>query len=227
MLRFRDFFKRRKNSKKGFTVVEMVATVCVISIISAVTVQIVFSVQSTVRNSGEITTNQYKTTQVEKFIRNEFQVSTAVNWVDSGVPTGGTGTREDDEIMYYDSTAKTVVFKKTTADDGTYEDYLKVESVDSVTIKIYPMNATNPESPYKLVYEIDAGAYQYKGGVVLSNTKANDTDPDTGCFFSRSTNSIELEWGFNDDGSERADNNKVITFHSETATEVSSGTSST
>lgn len=204
---FKDYFKKRSRSKKGFTLVEMVVTVAILAIVSTVTVQALFAVSDTFRNSSKITVNQYTTTQMEKFIRNEFQVAKGVD-VTSSVPAGT--TLKYDEYMMYDATNKKVVFKKVTADGGAYEDYLSLDGVKTVNISILPMaggsGGSTAGDKYKFTYVIDTEEYQYSGGVVMGNTEYGTdmvSNPD----------GKSIVW---EDGS--ADNSLYITFHSETMT---------
>lgn len=220
-MRIKDFFKRRAKSKKGFTIVEMIATVCIIAIVSAATVEVIFAVQSTVRSSGDITVNQYKTTQVERFMRNEFQVATAVTLA-GAIPSSGD---ENDEIMFYNATGKCVEFWKVPEGGTVYEQYLVIDSVDSVTLSIYPMSSDS-NAPYKMVYNIDAGDFKYDGGIVLSNTSVSDTNDDTKCFDGYPDTEIKnLNWGFDAAGNALFGNGTYIKFHSEVPYEVSSTTS--
>lgn len=199
---FKDYFRKRGKSKKGFTLVEMVVTVAILAIVSTVTVQALFAVSDTFRNSSKITTNQYTTTQMERFIRNEFQVANNVD-ITGTLPTSGD---KYDEYMMYDATNKKVVFKKVTTDGGgAYEDYLSLDGVKTVNISILPMDVgTGGSDRYKLTYEIDTEEYQYKGGIVMGNVTSGE---DMASYPGGKT----IVW---EDGS--SDNGTYITFHSET-----------
>ncbi len=200
---FKDYFRKRGKSKKGFTLVEMVVTVAILAIVSTVTVQALFAVSDTFRNSSKITTNQYTTTQMERFIRNEFQVANNVD-ITNTLPTSGD---KYDEYMMYDATNKKVVFKKVTTDGGgAYEDYLSLDGVKTVNISILPMDVgTGGSDRYKLTYEIDTEEYQYKGGIVMGNVTSGE---DMASYPGGKT----IVW--QDDSPN--DNGQYITFHSET-----------
>lgn len=197
----KKYFLKRKNSKKGFTLVEMIASICVLAIISTISVQVIFAVQNTVRHTGEITANQYSTTQIEKFIRNEFQIATGVD-ITTTVP-GGSSTKEDDEIFYFDSVNNRVCFQKVKADGGAYENYLILESVNWVEITIKPVK-NEAKSPSMLTYTIDTKDYKYEGGIVMDNIKYEDLP---------STSGITVKW--DKDGSIGTSNDTKIKFHSE------------
>ncbi len=210
---FKDYFRKRGKSKKGFTLVEMVVTVAILAIVSTVTVQALFAVRDTFRNSSKITTNQYTTTQMERFIRNEFQVASKVD-ITGTLPTSGT-TKKYDEYMMYDATNKKVVFKKVTTDGGAYEDYLSLDGVKTVNISIFPMAKVTgtPEGDdrYKLTYDIDTEEYQYKGGIVMGNVTYGDAEGIAANLTNKDGKTITWK-----DGS--SDNGLYITFHSETMT---------
>lgn len=212
----KDYFKKRKNSKKGFTLVEMVASVCVLAIVSTVTVQVLFSVQDIFRHTSDITVNQYTTTQLEKFIRNELQIASTVELV-SGAPS--TATYENDEIFYYNKDEKKLYFKKATTDGASYSDiasnYLVLDSVNSVKFTIKPLK-DEADAPLKFEYTIDTEDYQYSGGIVMGNTKYG-TDFMASCE-TLGPDGVTVTWK---EGS--SDNSKVLTFHSEVMTPVTSG----
>ncbi len=206
---FKDYFRKRGKSKKGFTLVEMVVTVAILAIVSTVTVQALFAVSDTFRNSSKITTNQYTTTQMERFIRNEFQVASKVD-ITGTLPTSGD---KYDEYMMYDATNKKVVFKKVTTDGGgAYEDYLSLDGVKTVNISIFPMDVgTGGSDRYKLTYEIDTEEYKYSGGIVMGNVTSGDAEGIAANPTNKNGKTIVWE-----DGS--SDNGLYITFHSETMT---------
>lgn len=203
----KDYFKKRKNSKKGFTLVEMVVSVCVLAIVSTVTVQVLFSVQDVFRHTSNITVNQYTTTQLEKFIRNELQIASTVELV-SGTPS--TALYENDEIFYYKEDEKKLYFKKATADGGAYEDYLVLDSVNSVEFTIKPLK-DETDVALKFEYTIDTEDYQYSGGIVMGNTKYG-TDFMASCV-SLGSDGVTVTWE-----ESSPDNSKVLTFHSEVMT---------
>lgn len=198
----KKYFLKRKHSKKGFTMVEMIASICVLAIISTISVQVIFAVQNTVRHTGEITANQYSTTQIEKFIRNEFQIATGLDITTSKPATSPTKTK-DDEIFYYDSANNKVCFQKIKSDGGSYEDYLVLEDVNSVAITIVPLK-NEADSPLKLTYAIDTKDYKYEGGIVMGNTKFHTDIP------SLPSSGTNFEWEKNS-----LTNDYCITFHSE------------
>ncbi|MDE7390754.1 MAG: prepilin-type N-terminal cleavage/methylation domain-containing protein [Lachnospiraceae bacterium] len=220
---FKKYFSK-KNSKKGFTLVEVIAAVAVLSIISGATISIFLAVQKSVSHTSEITVDQYNTTQVERFIRNEFQVASGVT-IDTTVPVSGD---KDDMICYYDAGQKRVCFSRVMVDGGNYEDYLTIDSVESVQIKFNKLDiSTNPDAgskPYRMTYVIDTLDYQYSGGIVLGNTC-----PDDGASFDNMAGGLPdtgatINWG--DDNSSGtpvpySTNSTVIKFHSEVAAEVS------
>lgn len=218
-MNIKKYFSNKSKSKKGFTLIEMIVTVAVLAIVSTATVQILFAVQDISRNTGTTTAEQYATGQVEKFIRNEFQVASNLG-IYTGTPTS---VNKNDEYVCFNATDKTVEFKKVLSDGGNYETYLTIDSVKRVTIDIKPLDTTNPDSPFKLVYTIDAENYTYSGGIVIGNTRSGDKIAGPTASYDQKT----ITWGFEDDGTTPCgDNNACITFHSETKS-VTSSTSST
>ena len=215
-------------SKKGFTVIEMLAVVAIIAIASTATISVFIAVQQTVRDTGTITSEQFTTSQIEKFIRNEFQVASNVDVL----PLAGTSpsfsvlgssytSEENDEYLYYDSTLEKLYFMKCDS-TGTFKGVLTIDDVQSVIIDICPIDyakgqaggETAKNMPLKMVYNIITTNYTYSGGIVLGNTKTGVTGNMSYC--DPATYSVTVDWG-----ASGTSNNYAIIFHSETATEVS------
>lgn len=172
---FKEYFRKGKSSKKGFTLVEMIATIAVMAILSTATVSVLFAVQSTTRHAADITAEQYTTTQIERFLRNEFQVAANVDVAnfDGSAPSGATDA-ENREVMYYDADTNSVKFirmNKAEADALVYTEVLSIDSVKQVNISIVPVSVSaTDKDPYKLIYSIETEDYTYSGGIVLGNT---------------------------------------------------------
>lgn len=213
-MNLRDFFKKYKTqSKKGFTLVEMIATICVISITSTAILSVFLMVRDTIESTGDITSNQHSSGQVERFIRNEFQVASGVDAyvADSSFNPTGCTLAKDDEWMVYDSGAKCVYFKKVVDDAGTIQTLLTIDNVWSVHVEIKPLNQTiDPAAAVgtkvKMIYTIETESkeYTYSGGIVLGNSSYNRTDLTTG--------DIDLIW---DEANSAGVNDILIKFHSE------------
>lgn len=219
--------KYAKNSKKGFTVIELLAVVAVLAIASTATISVFIAVHQTVRDTNTITTEQFNSTQIERFIRNEFQVASNVDIypIGGGVPAYSALGRtpvEDDEYLYYDSTTKKLYFMKCD-DSGNFKGVLTIDGVEDVVIDICPTDydaamaggATAQGMNLKLVYNIKTTTYTYSGGIVLGNTITGKDD--NMAYTNPSSYSDTLEWNENS-----ADNNRCIVFHSETAEDPSS-----
>lgn len=235
----KDFFKRYKNnSKKGFTIIEVLAVVCILAIASTATISVFLAVQTTVRDTGEITTDQHSTTQVERFIRNEIQVGSNIDcyYLDTSayVPDSAvSGELEQNyECIMYDPTTKSVIIKKITEDKSTYttsdfKQLLSIQNVEKMTIHIYPINqgsATNVDDyegkKLKLVYTIEATDYTYSGGMVIGNSSIDGTSGDMKYYASDPSvfgvsdiYSAELTWSA--DTSVANDNDVCVCFKSE------------
>ncbi len=216
------FKKYAKRSKKGFTIVEMVAVVAIIAIASTATISVFIAVQQTVQDTGTITSDQFTTNQIERFIRNELQVASNVDVYDlvGGYPADSAGSytpKENDEYMFFDPSTSRLFFMKADETD-TFHGVLTIDDVEDVSIEICPIDYQKSRSggsdaknmQLKLIYNIKTSHYTYSGGMILGNTKTgvkgnmSDYDPDTYC--------ASLEWK---DGS--PDNNLCVVFHSETA----------
>ena len=79
-MNYKDFFKKYKNpSKKGFTLVEVVAVIVILAIVSGATLSVFIMVHQITRDAKTITINQYNTTQLESLIRHEFQAASNID----------------------------------------------------------------------------------------------------------------------------------------------------
>lgn len=243
-MKFKDFFRRYKGrDKKGFTVIEMIAVVAILAITSTATISVFLAVRDTVRDTGQVTTDQFNISQIEKYIRNELQVASELDIYDRDgttnnpvVPTGRS-LKEDDEYMVYDATNKCVHFIRMVNEGGTLKPKtrLTIDSVSYVSIKITPVNykaiqdyqaaidaggtATDPakKKPLKLFYEIKGKSFTYSGGMILNNTKAGS--PDLTWYTTEPPYCPELLWGVAEEGVTpdgfTPDNSTILVFHSD------------
>ncbi|MBQ2151848.1 MAG: type II secretion system protein, partial [Clostridia bacterium] len=128
-MNLKDFFRRYKNNeKKGFTVIEVLAVVVILSITSTAIVSVFMAVHKSVRETGTITSEQFHITQVERFIRNEFQVASNIDVFDidptsftPNLTTTSRSAEQDDECMVFNPARKCVYFKKYDADAGEFK----------------------------------------------------------------------------------------------------------
>lgn len=221
-MNLKDFFKKYKQqSKKGFTLIELIAVVCILAITSTAIVSVFLMVRNTVSDTGEITADQYTSGQMEKFIRNEFQVASKVDVydVDTGfVPSSPFSAVKNDEWMVYDASVKSVYFKKTIDDAGTIRTLLTIDNVENVHIQIYPLDSTVADptgSKLKMVYTIESESFTYSGGIVIGNTSVNED----GNLDNWGTNQVDLTW---DASNSAGQNDYLIAFHSEVPYSTSS-----
>ncbi|MBQ3692200.1 MAG: type II secretion system protein [Clostridia bacterium] len=239
-MNMKDYFKKyTKNSKKGFTMVELITVIVILSIVSTATVSIFLSVQTTVRDTSTLTTQQYTTTQTEKFIRNEFQTATQVDIHDfEGGKASDFTPKANDEIFYFDSQHKQLVFKQYTS-PTTANNKLVIDQVQDVVINICPLDATasgtdTTNMPFKMIYKIKTDSYTYSGGIVMGNCHVSDSNT-FGSAFPIYGYSAELHWFmdpkgatnekmYNPDGN---DNDHCITFHSIDSQRNTTSTAST
>lgn len=176
------FRKYTRPSKKGFSLVELIATVAVIAITSGATLSVFLMVHKVTQDASEITVNQYNTTQMERLIRNEVVCGSNIDMaLGVGYNPGGAYSGdvvENDEYIMYDAVAKTVYFKRAT-DTGSFKNVFLIDDVDEVQISVAPLNdvaADKTGQPYKLFYTIHTNHYDYSGGFVLNNTCIGSDD---------------------------------------------------
>ncbi len=199
-------------SKRGLTLVEMVAVIAIMAITSGAVLSVYVMVQKVTNDASEITVNQYNTTQIERLIRNELQVASNVDFdvAASFAPLGVhyDEVEEGDEYMMYDTLRKEVVFKRADS-TSTFNDVFTVTDVNEVTFSVSPVNDVTPSDGqhYKLFYKISTGHYDYSGGFVLSNTVVGEDDS---MVYAGSTNK-KIVWT---DGIPN-DNDTVFYFHRE------------
>jgi len=233
-MNLKDFFRKYKsNEKKGFTVIEVLAVVVILSITSTAIVSVFMAVHKSVRETGTITSEQYHITQVERFIRNEFQVGSKVEVYDID-PTSftpdlsltGRTVLQDDECMVFNQSKKCIYFKKYDEVSSTYKLALTVTNVEKVNITICPYDynaaisgADLDNMPLKLVYEIIATDYSYSGGMILGNTNVGEGQDMTEYASATPQYTAKIVW--NQDAT-NVMNSKCIFFHSE-KTEVIEG----
>lgn len=233
-MNLKDFFRRYKNNeKKGFTVIEVLAVVVILSITSTAIVSVFMAVHKSVRETGTITSEQFHITQVERFIRNEFQVASNIDVFDidptsftPNLTTTSRSAEQDDECMVFNPARKCVYFKKYDADAGEFKLALTVTNVEKVNLTIcpYDYNATVnggalDGKPLKLIYEIIATDYTYSGGMILGNTNVGEGADLKEYELAEPPYTVQILW---DQDATNIWNSKCIYFHSE-KTEVVEG----
>ncbi len=220
--------KYRNNSRKGYTLVELMAVVAIVAILSGASLSIFVAVGQSTRDLGNTAAEQYSTAQAERFLRNEFQVASNVDVLDlttsgsskvpnfaGASPYGSTyAVQEDDEFLYFNDGR--LYFMK--ADESkTFKNVLTIDDVEEVTIDIYPIDYAKAEAggasakdlQLKMVYNIKTTEFVYSSGIILGNTK---TGRGKNMAWADSTNYMaNLNWK-----SGSSDNTSCIFFHSET-----------
>ena len=205
--------KYTKQSKRGLSLVELVATIAILAISSGAVFSVYLMVQQITRDASEITINQYNITQMERLIRNELQVASNID-VDLLTNYQRYGTHfddivENDEYMMYDSVRREVVFMRADS-SGTFNRVFTVSDVSDVSLSVTPLNdiaANKNEMPYKLFYKITTQHYVYSGGFMLNNTSIGSDDS----MKSVGSTSRTLEWS----EVPTTDNNFVLFYHRE------------
>lgn len=220
-MNMKDFFKKyTKQSKKGFTLVEVIAVIVILSVVSTVTISVVVAVQKTVKDTGDITTQQFSTTQVERFIRNEFQTASKIDVHDfDGDAPMDFYASANDKFLYYDPEVEQLHFKTfTDASNSVFT--LTIDQVKDVLIDICPVDTTAADKkgmPYKLIYKIKTDTYTYSGGIVLGNSISGDDDTYKSAEkIFEGENSATIHWSSETDGDNNYPENDpyCITFHS-------------
>ena len=238
-MKLKDFFRRYKGKdKKGVTLVELIAVVAILAITSTASVSVFLAVRTSVYNTSKVTTDQFNVIQTEKYIRNEFQVASKIDiYPRDGTsnlpafPDASHTTKKGDECMVFDATNERVYFFIVKTDGGSYEHRLTIDSVDTVNIKIAPVNykaakdyqdavdagsppATNPvkKTKLKMFYEIKGETFTYSGGMLLNNSCAGA--PDLAWYTTEPPYCPELLWTSDPDVAVN-DNDYILTFHSD------------
>lgn len=217
--------KYRKPSKKGFSLVELLAVVAILAITSGATITVFLMVQDVTRDASKITVNQYNTTSMERLIRNEFQTASNVDVV-AEVDIVGAGAvfaseiGEGDEYMKFDEDSHRVTFMRAN-ESGTFETIFTISDIQDASVTITPLNnsvADKSNQPYKLFYQMTTYHYEgdnaYSGGIVLGNTVVNGANDKSmkKCL----VDTITLDWK-----SGSSDNGKVVFFHRDSSKYVS------
>ena len=215
--------KYSKPSKKGFSLVELIAVIAILAITAGATLSVFLMVHQVTRDAGEITVDQYNTSQMERLIRNELQVSSGIDVV--GVTNLSTGTgvtiQPNDEYFAYDKSTKRLTFFRAN-ESKAFKTRFVIDDVDEVTVNIAPLNGQDSSTtqPYKLFYTIKTSHYEYSGGIVLSNTKVDRTTSMTKIGVTNKT----LHWT----SAGGTDNDSAVFFHYEVSGAVAkAGSSST
>lgn len=224
MMNFKGVFKKyKKHSKKGYTLVELMVVVALLTIVSGATLSVFLMVGDVTRDAGDITTDQFNVTHMEKLIRNEFQSCSNVNVVRLAEMQDGGAFFDDieagDEYMMYDANVKRVSFVRYEYNEGHTQlnanTKLTIDGVRSATISIAPLDigAASPQGqPFKLFYSIQTEHehYTYSGGIVLSNTEYNGSNDES---MKRTlADSKSIQWLAAEDND---DNTYVVSFHKE------------
>ena len=229
MMNFKDILKKyRTPSKKGFSLVELIVVVAIVSIVSGATLTVFLMVQEVTRDASDITVDQYNVTQMERLLRNELQVASNIDIAQSttfkkigDIYPSGYEVQENDEYMIYDETAGRISFMRADKDKN-YKAVFSISDVNDVQISIAPLDdsgATVKGQPYKLFYKVSTSKYDYTGGMVLANTSIDGKDDKSMAMAKPVFGTTKtLEWS---EGS--ADNAYVICFHRD-YTEVTSST---
>ncbi len=184
-MKLKEYFKKyTKQSKKGFTLVEVITVVIIMSILSTASVSVVLAIRDTVRDTGELTTDQHRADQIEQFLRNEFQTASKIDVyeLEAFQPKGYTGAK-DDEFMFYNPATQQLVFtecREETTPSGPvlkWKEKFFITEVKDVVIDISPVNydsGATGDIPYKMIYKIKTKSYVYSGGIVIGNSYLGD-----------------------------------------------------
>lgn len=184
-MNLKEYFKKyTKQSKKGFTLVEVITVVIIMSILSTASVSVLLAIRDTVRDTSDLTTDQHRADQIEQFLRNEFQTASKVDVyeLEAYQPKGYTPVK-DDEFMFYNPETQQLVFsqcREKTTPSGTvleWKDKFFITEVKDVVIDISPVNydsAAAGNIPYKMIYKIKTKNYDYSGGIVIGNSYLGD-----------------------------------------------------
>lgn len=224
--------KYRKPSKKGFTLVELIVAVAIMAIVSGATLTVFLMVQDVSRDASNLTVDQYNTTTMERFLRNEFQTASKI---DIGAYTdfrdGGlfaSKVNANDEFMMFDVNRHTVSFARADKDKH-WQSLLTIDDVKQASITISPIDCEATQKSgqnYKAFYKITTSHYEYSGGIVLGNCVVGDGS------MKMAMSELEpytLNWGEEpltdaDGNALTAENDLIIYFHREMTKVLSTDT---
>jgi len=184
-MNLKEYFKKyTKQSKKGFTLVEAITVVIIMSIISTASISVFLSVRDTVRDTSNITTDQHRADQIEQFLRNEFQTASKIDLVElEGQAPKDFSPVKNDEYMLYNPENEQLIFKQyieKTTPAGKVLDWKEkfiISDVKEVKISLCPINydsASAGSIPYKMIYKLKTKNYVYSGGIVMGNSYLGD-----------------------------------------------------
>ena len=148
--------KYRKPSKKGFSLVELIVVVCIVSIVSAATLSVFLMVQDVTRDASKMTIEQYNTTQMERLIRNELQVASNIDITNKttfkkvgGIFPSGAKVEKDDEYMIYDEALGKITFMR--ADENLdFKAVFSITDIKEVSFTIAPLSDSLAEASQKV-----------------------------------------------------------------------------
>ena len=217
-MNIKSFFKKySKPSKKGMTLVELIAVITILAITSTATLSVYLMVQSVTNDASKITVDQYNTSSTERLIKNEVQVASNIDIATvSNFELKDDGIVENDEYIAFNQEKGTMSFMRAD-EDGNFQKVFSISGVDKVEFSIVPVDNSALDTTgqhYKLFYQIKTFHYDYSGGFILNNTTVGEDDSMKLANMDVDIDPVKVEWVMN--GGDEYDNDKAICFHRET-----------
>lgn len=191
MMGFSHFIKKyAKPSKKGFSLVELIAVIAILAITSTAVLSVYLMVGKVTQDASDITIEQFNVGQTEKFIRHELAAASNINVITLENYQAERDIVPDDEYIMFDisdddgalvtETSGTIRFIKYD-EDGNEQSLYNISDVQRVEFSIVPVNEQEVTSGdnYKFFYNITTSHYTYSGGFVLSNTEIGSTEDES------------------------------------------------
>lgn len=174
-----------KNSKQGFTLMEIIITVGLLFIVSGLLVGIVFSVQNTLNNTNTIAYRQYHATMAQKIINNYIKTGENILFSESGEDSRQLPQSSRETRVVIDASVPgeecICIQKSVLQPDGSFafDTVYRFENgqtssngtvLDKIEFTLQTYSLDNNEK-FKLYYKIWCGDYSIDSGMTILNMK--------------------------------------------------------
>lgn len=175
-----------KNSKKGFTVIELVIAIAILAIVSSVSVGILFNIQNNFSTSNTLSTRQYNASFTQDILSAYIKTAEDIVFTEKTSTSNFAPTSENDAVILIetgDNSSPAICLKKAVKtstgytykkiyelDNGKNGSTIKDAQIDKIVFNLVE-NVAGTNISYKLNYKISSGTYMLESGTSILNMK--------------------------------------------------------
>lgn len=159
-----------KNKKKGYTLIEVIAVVCILGILSALSVTSIFAASREYTLANKISQGQRSAANAEKIIKLYAKSAIDMDFMTADLPTVNATFSQDKDFIFANdySGTKEIAVKYADPSSSTFKVMNYFGDISSIDFEVKQLSSDNEK--YMLNYTIVTNdSYTLKGGIVLNN----------------------------------------------------------